>query len=112
MRITFILKVLSMNTSGLPYPFITSADLGKRLQLVRRKEKCIYQKLGHRTQVCISKVKEYSRLRKSTFRKVFERQELVIRPELPANLDNETEVDEFLKKIWKKSFKLAKIASV
>ena len=108
-----LLNILSPNPSLNPYPFIINNELQRKLQLIRYKETSVYIKPGHRTQVCLSKVKEFSRLRATNglFRKMFERRELVIKPTLPANLENQEEVKGFLNRIWKTAFKFARKAS-
>ena len=108
-----LLNILSPNPSLNPYPFIINNELQRKLQLIRYKETSVYIKPGHRTQVCLSKVKEFSRLRATSglFRKMFERRELVIKPTLPANLENQEEVKGFLNRIWKTAFKFARKAS-
>lgn len=107
------LNVLSPNASLHPYPFIINNELQRKLQLIRYKETSVYCKPGHRTQICLSKVKEFSRFKATTglFRKMFERSELVIKPALPANLENQQEVEGFLNRIWKTAFKFARKAS-
>jgi hypothetical protein len=105
------LDVLSANPTSTPYPFIINNELQKKLQLVRYKETRVYSKPGHRTQFFLSEVKEFSRLKNGAFRKEFKRQELVLKPALPANLENQQEVEAFLKRIWKLAFRLAQNAS-
>lgn len=109
-----LVKVLAPNPTSNPYPFIIENELQKKLQLVRYKETRVYSKAGHATQICLSKVREFSRLRTQTgqFRKNFERQELIVKHPLPANLENQQDIEGFLPKIWKNAFRLAKKASV
>ena len=109
-----VLNVLSPNPTSTPHPFIINNELQKKLQLIRYKKTSVYCKPGHRTQICLSKVKEYSRFRATTgnFRKVFERDELVIKPVLPASLESEQDIERFLSRIWKIAFSLARMASV
>lgn len=108
-----LLNVLSPNPTSNPYPFIINNELQKKLQLVRYKETSVYIKPGHRTQICLSKVKEFSRLRNSTgqFKKMFERRELVVKSTLPASLENQQDVEGFLAKTWKTAFRFARKAS-
>ena len=108
------LNILSPNPTLNPYPFIINDELKKKLQLIRYKETRVYSRPGHRAQICLSKVKEFSRLRNNTgvFRKVFERQELVLKPALPASLENQQDVEAFLARMWKMAFRLALKASV
>lgn len=107
------LNILSPNPSLNPYPFIINSELQRKLQLIRYKETSVYCKPGHRTQICLSKVKEFSRFKATTgqFRKMFERWELVIKTTLPGNLENQQELEGFLNRIWKSAFKFARKAS-
>ncbi len=108
-----LLNVLSPNPTSSPYPFIINNELKKKLQLVRCKETSVYCKPGHRAQISLSKVKEFSRYKHTTgvFKKLLERRELVVKPTLPGSLENEQDVEGFLTRIWKMAFRLARRAS-